>query len=142
MDLESKKHKPQKRKESKKESINVAFLKAWLLGIEDMNQPNWFPDEHQWRKIRDKIFSLEDVEYLTSPHNSNIINNGNSNGNINTVGTNTNVTPLSEEDLLASFPIPTHPLDKVGGVGYNISSLQEIPHNQNLSNDGYVTQFK
>lgn len=40
-------------------TITVNELKQWLSGVEDMQEPDWYPNQTQWKKIRDKIFCLE-----------------------------------------------------------------------------------
>lgn len=45
--------------------ISAKELKFWLKGILEFQSKDWLPNAEQWKNIRDKIFSLEDVERMT-----------------------------------------------------------------------------
>lgn len=41
-------------------------LKYWLSGILEFQPVDWIPSKEQWKTIREKIFSLEDDEYISN----------------------------------------------------------------------------
>lgn len=45
---------------SEKEEITLDKFKAWLEGVEEMQDDNWFPTAVQWNKIREKIDLIGD----------------------------------------------------------------------------------
>ena len=45
-------------KKKLKNEVNVGEFKAWIAGIEDMNESDWYPNKAQWDKIRNKIECL------------------------------------------------------------------------------------
>ncbi len=50
-------------KKKAKTDVTVGELKAWIAGIEDMNETDWYPNKVQWDKIRNKIECLvENIE--------------------------------------------------------------------------------
>lgn len=51
------------KRQSKKEYTLTEF-KAWLEGIEEMQEANWAPSTAQWQKIRDKIMSIVEEEVV------------------------------------------------------------------------------
>ena len=58
----------QKRKSvraKKEEPIDISTFKAWLQGVEDMQDEGWTPSDEQWIRIRAKIESI--VEYIEEP---------------------------------------------------------------------------
>lgn len=54
---------------SKVKTINVSEFKQWISGICDMQPKDWCPDAAQWKMIRGKIESLQDIP-------SQVVNNG------------------------------------------------------------------
>ena len=50
-------------KKKLKNEVTVGEFKAWIAGIEDMNESDWYPNKIQWDKIRNKIECLvENIE--------------------------------------------------------------------------------
>lgn len=49
----------------KEEPIDISTFKAWLQGVEDMQEEGWTPSNEQWIRIRAKIESI--VEYVEEP---------------------------------------------------------------------------
>jgi len=39
--------------------ISLTDFKSWLQGVEDMQENGWVPSATQWKKIREKIDSIE-----------------------------------------------------------------------------------
>lgn len=58
-------------KKNTEEAIDIETFKAWLQGVEDMQDAGWIPSAEQWKKIRAKInmivVELEPVVY-NAPH--------------------------------------------------------------------------
>lgn len=42
-------------KETKETTITLRDFKAWLQGVEDMQEAGWTPNAEQWKRIRHKI---------------------------------------------------------------------------------------
>lgn len=42
-------------KKNTEEAIDIETFKAWLQGVEDMQDAGWVPSAEQWKKIRAKI---------------------------------------------------------------------------------------
>ena len=66
-----------KTKKSTNTAIYVSEFKAWLSGVEDMQESGWCPNAEQWKKIRSKITLLQDevnevVVQQQYPNNGNI----------------------------------------------------------------------
>lgn len=40
--------------------ITLAEFRAWLEGVEELQPRGWTPDSTQWKRIRDKINSIEE----------------------------------------------------------------------------------
>lgn len=38
--------------------ITISEFRHWLSGVEEMQPDDWFPNKHQWDRIRDKIDSI------------------------------------------------------------------------------------
>lgn len=55
-------------KKSKK--ITLGEFKAWLEGIEDLQPDDWCPDLSQWKLIKEKIKSIDHVEYVDTVENT------------------------------------------------------------------------
>ncbi len=53
------------RKKSK-QKYTLNEFKAWLAGIEELNDDSWHPSKNQWDLIRDKIFNIKDVDTINS----------------------------------------------------------------------------
>lgn len=53
----------------KKTKISLAEFKAWLEGVEDLQEDDWSPSKVQWEKIRQKIESIDEgvVNPLSQP---------------------------------------------------------------------------
>ena len=45
----------EKEKEVKIKEITIMEFRAWLQGVEEMQEDDWHPNETQWKKIRGKI---------------------------------------------------------------------------------------
>lgn len=41
------------------EKITLDTFRAWLQGVEEMQEDGWTPSESQWKKIREKIDMIE-----------------------------------------------------------------------------------
>lgn len=52
---------------SKTKKMSVREFKAWLSGVEEMQPEGWFPDVEQWKKIRDKISTLDETNVEDIP---------------------------------------------------------------------------
>lgn len=48
-------------------TISLGKFKAWLEGVEEMQDEGWTPSEIQWKKIRDKIELIEELKDSESP---------------------------------------------------------------------------
>lgn len=46
---------------SKVQATSLAFFKAWLEGVEEMQGEDWTPNAEQWRRIREKLMAIEDT---------------------------------------------------------------------------------
>lgn len=44
------------------ENISLSDFRSWLQGVEDMQADDWVPNSIQWKKIRQKINQIEEVE--------------------------------------------------------------------------------
>lgn len=55
---------PKRGKKKEQEFISISEFKQWLSGVEDMQPDDWVPDSIQWAKIRAKIESLADEEWV------------------------------------------------------------------------------
>lgn len=44
----------------KKTKISLAEFKAWLEGVEDLQDDDWSPSKVQWEKIRQKIECIDE----------------------------------------------------------------------------------
>lgn len=53
----------------KKTKISLAEFKAWLEGVEDLQDDDWSPSKVQWEKIRQKIENIDEgvVNTLSQP---------------------------------------------------------------------------
>jgi hypothetical protein len=49
------------KKEKKTQKTTLPEFHAWLSGVEEMQEEGWTPTPVQWKKIREKIFSIEIV---------------------------------------------------------------------------------
>jgi hypothetical protein len=47
--------------------ITLDNFKMWLSGVEEMQIPDWFPTETQWKKIREKIDTIVDSGSVIKP---------------------------------------------------------------------------
>ncbi len=56
-------------KKKSKTDVTVGEFKAWIAGIEDMNESDWHPNKIQWDKIRNKIDCLVEVVEEDIPNN-------------------------------------------------------------------------
>lgn len=45
---------------SEEQTIDVTTFRAWLQGVEDMQDDGWVPSPAQWKKIRAKIDLIEE----------------------------------------------------------------------------------
>lgn len=52
------------RKKTKHDPISLRDFKQWLSGVEDMQGDGWIPDAYQWKKIREKLETIEEVDYV------------------------------------------------------------------------------
>ena len=43
---------------NKETPLTIAQFKAWLEGVEEMQESDWIPNDVQWKKIREKIGKL------------------------------------------------------------------------------------
>jgi hypothetical protein len=59
-------------KKNSKVSLSVSEFRSWLEGVEDMQGDGWSPSLEQWKKIRNKIEMLEEIDYEELIKNSNI----------------------------------------------------------------------
>jgi len=63
--------KPTKRKKSEEGGISLLEFRAWLQGIEEMQDDTWAPNTEQWKKIKAKIADIveEEIEVPTNTTN-------------------------------------------------------------------------
>ena len=45
---------------SEEQTIDITTFRAWLQGVEDMQEEGWVPSGAQWKKIRAKIDLIEE----------------------------------------------------------------------------------
>jgi hypothetical protein len=41
-------------------NITIKEFRMWLEGVEEMQPENWSPDTNQWKKIREKLNTIEE----------------------------------------------------------------------------------
>lgn len=46
--------------QKKSTGTSLALFKAWLTGIEEMQGDDWHPDANQWKRIKEKLMSVEE----------------------------------------------------------------------------------
>jgi len=44
-----------------KNGTTLALFKAWLSGIEEMQGEDWVPNAEQWKRIKEKLFEIEEA---------------------------------------------------------------------------------
>lgn len=47
--------------QKKSAGTSLALFKAWLAGIEEMQGEDWHPNAEQWKRIKDKLMSVEET---------------------------------------------------------------------------------
>lgn len=47
--------------QKKQAGTSLALFKAWLAGIEEMQGEDWYPNAEQWRRIKEKLMSVEEA---------------------------------------------------------------------------------
>jgi len=57
---------------SEQKTITFDHFKAWLEGIEELQDEEWTPNASQWRKIREKISSIQIPSIVTYSPNTNV----------------------------------------------------------------------
>ena len=53
-----------KKQTAKSKTVSAAELKSWLRGAMEFQPDNWTPSAEQWATIRDRIFNLEEVDFI------------------------------------------------------------------------------
>lgn len=43
------------------QKLTIAEFKRWLEGVEEMQGPEWFPTQEQWKKIRAKFNQIDSL---------------------------------------------------------------------------------
>ncbi len=49
-------------------TITIKEFKMWLMGVEEMQSPDWTPDHNQWKVIRAKINLIDVAEAPVPSH--------------------------------------------------------------------------
>lgn len=47
--------------QKKQAGTSLALFKAWLAGIEEMQGEDWHPNAEQWKRIKEKLMSVEET---------------------------------------------------------------------------------
>lgn len=117
---------------SKPTITTVKEFKAWLEGIEQVQDKKWVPNAKQWKLIRDKINSISEVEYQQHRFEQYPVNYASNNSLEQPI--HTTLIPSSVQNFKPSMPVDAlgRPL---GNLKVNDSGGLKTP-------DGQETIFK
>lgn len=101
-----------KTKRKKLEKQSLTEFRAWLSGVEEMQDPGWIPNESQWELIRQRIDLIEEPQPVQTNHV-----HYNHNGQPDN-------PPQNGDPLIPQVPSA---FDRVQVVAPTSSSLLEVP---------------
>ena len=101
-------------KKAQKE-VTLAEFKAWLEGVEELQDRNWVPDLKQWKLIRNKIKKISDTAPVAPISNTEV----------------PLLQPQTQTPTASALGIPPAPISGgVGGIPVNAEIIGPSPDAQ------------